>query len=106
MDESGNKCLVTVYLNKVEKSNVIRGEFNKLGLHNSFTRDGKVYDLPDNMYVKSTVGNNQDAIRDAVLDDVNKAMQSKGLSDCSIGVFVGKDWTKDAIVDYNKGDKV
>ncbi|MDR0351719.1 MAG: hypothetical protein LBH49_03705 [Puniceicoccales bacterium] len=106
MEANENKCLVTVYLNSTGSGDVIRNEFEKIGLHNSFLRDGKSYDLPSNMYVKPTIGSDQNAIRDAVMDDVNKIMQAKGLSNCSVGVFVGKDWTQDAVIDYNKGDEI
>jgi hypothetical protein len=104
MDANGNKCLVTVYLNS--DGDAIHKEFEKLGLKNSFMRDGKSYDLPGNMYVKLVDGDDQKSIRDTVLDDVNKVIQANGLSKCSVGVFVGKDWTKDAVIDYNKGDKI
>ncbi|MDR1458239.1 MAG: hypothetical protein LBI37_01795, partial [Puniceicoccales bacterium] len=90
----------------IDNGDVLGNEFGKIGLHNSFLRDGKSYDLPGNMYVKPAVGTNQNAIRDSVLDDVNKIVQAKGLSNCSLGVFVGKDWTRDAVIDYTKGDKI
>lgn len=85
--------LITVIHDSEEHNFAVFRVLRTLGYKRSFVRDGLSVDLPDNLFIRQTKGEDVQAIRDRALGEITDALNEQEIPHGKLGVFVGEDWT-------------